>query len=213
MKLQQLKKKINKYPYVTDALFYAQGGARKTIKNQIVKWVKDADIIRLRRGVYTLNNDERSAGLSKMLIANILYYPSYISLEYALGYWQMIPEAVFSVTSVSPKKTQEFSNDFGAFIYKNIKKNMFFGCVKVKDEFNYDVLIATPEKTLLDFFYLKTPSSVKACGSYFEESLRLQNTEQLDIDVMKEMAKKYRSPKIDKIVKAFIVWKEEFEHA
>jgi len=213
MKLQDLKKKLNEYPYVTDAVFYTQGAARKTIKNQLVEWCKKGHVIKLKKGIYTLNNEERKVGLSKKLIANVLYHPSYISLEYALEYYQMIPEAVFSVTSVTPKKTQKFSNPFGQFVYKNIKRNLLFGYISMKYEFNYDILIATPEKALLDFFYLKTPFTMEIEDSYFEESLRLQNIEQLDNTKMEIMAKKFNSVKINKILRAFLKWKKGLENA
>lgn len=207
MKLLNLKKKLKKYPYVTRALFDVQKGSQYTINNQLVKWLKTGEIIRLRRGLYTLSNEDRSVGLSKRLAANVIYYPSYLSLEYALSYYDMIPEAVFGVTSVTPKKTQQFSNPLGEFIYKSIKKKFFFGYISVKDEFGYDILIATPEKALLDFFYFHTPSNIKVEDTYFEESLRLQNVEMVDEKKMKQFVKKFNSTKLDKIVAAFFKWK------
>lgn len=206
MKLNNLKKKMMKYPYVSMAFFYSQGQSQKTVKNQLINWVKSGDIVRLRKGIYTLPEAERGRGLSRLLIANILYYPSYVSLEYALGYWGMIPEAVFEITSVTPKKTQVFSNAFGKFGYRSIRKEWFFGFVSAKDEFGFDVLIATPEKSLLDYFYLKAPPYVKA-KSYFDESLRIQNVEQLNIDKLQQMAKKMNSAKVYRIVKAFLKYK------
>src|SRR3989338_9005360 len=86
MKLQKIKEKLKKYPYVTMMFFYAQGGSKNTIKNQVVEWVKAGEIWRLRKGLYTLNNEARAVGLSKRFAANIIYFPSYVSLEYALSY-------------------------------------------------------------------------------------------------------------------------------
>lgn len=208
MKLQDIKKKLKKYPYVTDAFFYNKDISQKTIKNQLVEWVKDGEILRLRKKFYTLNDDDRGAGLSKKLTANVIYYPSYLSLEYALSYYDMIPEAIFSVTSVTPRKTQVFVNHFGEFIYKSIKNNFFFGYILVKDEFGYEILIATPEKALLDFFYFYTRSNTKIEDSYFEESLRLQNVEIIDDRKMEQFAQKINSKKLNNITDSFIKWKE-----
>lgn len=209
MKLQELKAKMKGFPYVTGAFFSNLGPSHKTINNQLVKWVKDGQILRLRKGLYSLNDDDRKAGLSKMLVANALYYPSYVSLEYALSYWGMIPEAVFSVTSITPKKTQTFTNNFGEFIFKSVKPSAFFGFLSTKDEFDYEVLIATPEKALIDFFYLKTPAELRIDDTYFEESLRLQNVDQLDTKKMEQMVKKLGSAKLKKIIAAFSSWKEK----
>lgn len=208
MKLQNLKNKLKKYPYVTRAFFASLVGSHNTIKNQLVKWIKSGEVICLRKGFYTLNNEDRSAGLSNKLVANVIYHPSYLSLEYALSFYDMIPEAVFSVTSVTPKKTQAFSNPLGEFLYKSIKKELFFGYVSVKDEFGCEILIASPEKALLDFFYFKTPANIKVTGPYFEESLRLQNMEMIDEKKFVQFAKKFNSRKMDKIVGAFLKWKE-----
>lgn len=209
MKLLNIKKKLRKYPYVTSAFFSNQAGSKYTVNNQLVKWVKGGELIRLKKGLYTLSNEDRGVGLSKLLIANILYYPSYISLEYALGYYDMIPEAVFQATSVTPKKTKEFSNEFGGFIYQNMAKELFFGYERVKDGNGFDVLIATPEKALLDFFYLRTPANMKIELSYFEESLRLQNLELIDAKKMQEMAKRFGSSKIDRIAGGLLKCKDE----
>lgn len=209
MKLLNIKKKLRRYPYVTSAFFSTQAGSRYTINNQLVRWVKDGELIRLKKGLYTLNNEDRGVGLSQKLIANILYYPSYVSLEYALSYYDMIPEGVFQVTSVTPKKTKEFSNKFGRFSYNNIVKKLFFGYELVKDENGFDALIATPEKALLDFFYLRTPANMKIELSYFEESLRLQNMELIDLEKLKKMAKRFKMSKIDKIVGGLLKCKDE----
>lgn len=209
MKFNILRKKLKKYPYVTKAFFCSQGGSRKTLENQLVSWIKNGEIIRLRRGLYTLPDGERGCGLSKPLIANVLYYPSYVSLEYALGFWGMIPEAVYAVTSVTPKKTQEFLNSLGEFVYKNIKKDLFFGFVSMKDEFGSEVLFATPEKALLDFFYLNTPANLKKTKSYFEESLRLQNIDQLNFEKMSTMVDRMKSAKISRIFESLLKHKDE----
>ncbi|PIR16885.1 MAG: hypothetical protein COV46_06430 [Deltaproteobacteria bacterium CG11_big_fil_rev_8_21_14_0_20_49_13] len=209
MKLLNIKKNLRKYPYVTSAFFSAQDGSEYTINNQLVRWVKDGELIRLKKGLYTLNNEDRGVGLSQMLIANILYYPSYVSLEYALSYYGMIPEGVFQTTSVTPKKTKDFTNKFGGFIYKNVAKELFFGYERTKDENDADILIATPEKALLDLFYLRTPANMKIELSYFEENLRLQNLEIIDPKKMKKMAKKFKMSKIGKIVDGLLKCRDE----
>lgn len=63
------------------------------------------------------------------LLANILYQPSYISLEFALSYYSLIPESVYLITSVTTKPTREFAVGKLFFSYQTIKKQAFVGYV------------------------------------------------------------------------------------
>jgi len=86
-------------------------------------------------------------------IANRLYSPSYVSLESALSYYQIIPEAVYGITSVSTRRTYSYSTPLGKFQYRTIKPSIFFGYRIVT--FNSKAFkIADMEKAVLDFFYL-----------------------------------------------------------
>lgn len=206
MKLDNFKKRLRGYPYFTSAIFSALPGSEKTLYNQMDRWVKAGYVVRLRRGLYTLNSDDRRAGLSLRLIANILYSPSYVSLEFALSHYGMIPEAVFAVTSVTTRKTQEFTNPFGRFIYRSIREAAFFGFEAARDEFGNDSLIAVPEKALLDYLYFNAPPGGRIDETFFDDSMRLQNAEQLDLDSMEEMAKRMGASKLDEAVSALKRW-------
>ncbi|MBU1702949.1 hypothetical protein KJ951_00960 [Patescibacteria group bacterium] len=86
------------------------------------------------------------------LIANKIYYPSYVSLETALSYHGLIPEAVYGITSVSTKRTYSFNTHFAAFSYCKISPRLFFG-YNLEKLNGYYVKMASPEKAVLDFFY------------------------------------------------------------
>lgn len=209
MKNTLFKKKLANYPYFTSAIYPALGTSKKTLYNQVDKWTKTGEVIRLRKGLFTLNNEDRRIGLSRRLIANVLYSPSYVSLESALSFYGMIPDAVFTTTSVTSKKTQRFKNAFGEFTYRSIKKNAFFGFVVVKDEFGSDCFIATPEKALLDFIYLNVSAKTKIDSSFFDGSMRLQNAEHLNIKKMMKMAKQMESKKLEATIKKLIEWRKK----
>lgn len=91
-------------------------------------------------------------------MANKIYEPSYVSMETALGYYGLIPEAVFSILSVSTSKTKTTNADLGAvktsFLYRKIRKSFYFGYSLKKSE-GISFLIADPEKAVLDFLYLR----------------------------------------------------------
>jgi predicted transcriptional regulator of viral defense system len=121
--------------------------------NNIENWQKKGYIIQLRRGFYILGHLKHA--IDPMVLASKMYAPSYISLETALSYYGIIPEAVFTATSVTSRETKEFSNDFGKFTFQKIKKEAFGGYETVKNkEFDISFNLALPEKALVDFFYL-----------------------------------------------------------
>jgi len=89
-----------------------------------------------------------------MYIANRIYRPSYISLQTALSFYGIIPEAVTNVTSVTTLKTAEFENRFGTFSYKTIQPRFFFGYTEKPFLKGMAFLLAEPEKAILDLLYL-----------------------------------------------------------
>lgn len=208
MKYRDLKKMFAFHPYFSSSLYEGITDSPRVLQNQVDGWVKRGDVIKLRRGLYTLGALDRRAGLSMELIANILYRPSYVSLEFALQYYDMIPERVHMVTSVTPKKTAEFTNSFGNFRYQSVRKGAFFGYASVKDEFGFDVLIATPEKALIDYMYFHVPAAMKITEDYFDESMRLQNAELIDENRFAEYAAGMGSAKLAKILRTFKKWME-----
>ncbi|MCK4818073.1 hypothetical protein KA005_20050, partial [bacterium] len=130
-------------------------------------------------------------------IAAILIRPSYISLEKALEYHNLIPEAVPVYTSVTTKRQGRFVSRVGIFDYKHIQESLFWGYTSstVKQQ---TAFVASPEKALLDFFYLKR---VKISLDYLQE-LRLQNVEKINIEKLFKCASRFRKPKMLRIAEA-----------
>jgi predicted transcriptional regulator of viral defense system len=103
---------------------------------------------KLRNGLYALTSNLPS----ELLIANKLYQPSYISLEYALSYHHLIPETVYTITSATTKPTREFEALDKIYHYYKIKREAFLG-YEPKRVDGVTVLIAEPEKALVDYLY------------------------------------------------------------
>lgn len=121
--------------------------------NALTRWQQKGYIEKIRNGYYHLKNNQIKSDENLFFIANCIYQPSYVSLESALSHYNFIPEGVFTTTSISTKKTQNFQTPEGNFSYKHVKKNLFFGYQLVEiGKFRYK--IATPTKALLDFLYL-----------------------------------------------------------
>jgi len=120
---------------------------------QLNRWKEKGYLIKIRQGYYSLL--EKDLDRNFLLYAsNRIYSPSYISLEMALSYYNLIPEEVFQITSVSTKKTIDFQTPIGNFVYRHLKQSIFFGYKLVEYDKQHNIMIAEPEKALLDYFYL-----------------------------------------------------------
>ncbi len=86
------------------------------------------------------------------VIANRLYEPSYLSLDTALSYYGIIPETIYSVTSVTTKPTREMTVNGIKYIYSRIKKSAYTG-YRLVSYINTKILMASPEKALADYLY------------------------------------------------------------
>ena len=116
------------------------------IKYFLETQVGEGLLIRLKKGLYALKTD--LPGDEE--IANALYKPSYISLEYALAKYGIIPESPYSITSVTPNPTRVFTSVNQTYSYYTIKQEAYAGYF-LDTAGEKRVLIAEPEKALVDF--------------------------------------------------------------
>lgn len=153
-------------------------------RENLLNWQKKGHIVRIRNGWYSVaGRIETEEHL--YWVANKIYRPSYVSLETAHAYYGWIPEAVFTVTSVSTRKTQAFDTPVGLFRYSTVKPALFFGYRLLKTE-RYGTKIAEPEKALLDFLYLHP--KIAAIADF--EALRF-NRDQMRLDINQEKLSAY----------------------
>lgn len=177
MKYIDFKNRSRDFPVFSSQQLRAFGGNTQVMRNQLTGWCKKGLVIKLKRGTYVLNDADRRITPSRLFLANELYQPSYVSTEYALHYHDLIPERVADLTSVSPRKSATFRNHFGRFIYQQVKTSIFTGYRMLKDENGLNILVAEPEKGLLDFLYLNLSRFTDLAEVI--ESLRLQHIETL----------------------------------
>jgi len=182
----------------------------RDIRRQVRGWVKKGYLFPLKKGIYILSDDYRKINPSKLFIANFLVAPSYISLEYALGFYDLIPEKVTVYTSVTTKKTAAYKNCLGRFEYRSVHRDVFFGFTKTSES-GQEFFIARPEKAVLDFFYFR--KELKGKKDEFE-SLRFQNLDILDTETLREFSKKF-TKKVNNVTRAFLDFvqseKEEYK--
>lgn len=106
-------------------------------------------LTRLKKGFYVLKIDPPI----EEEVANALYKPSYISFEYALAYYNIIPEMVYQVTSATTKPTRLFIVGHYSYAYYTIKQQAYTGYV-LSQRREKRFYIAEPEKALVDYLYI-----------------------------------------------------------
>lgn len=179
------------------------GERRQNIRVQLHRWCGNGKLVRLRRGMYAFAGEYRKRELNHAELANALYRPSYISTHWALGFFGLIPEMVFMYTSVTSRTTKRFENVLGAFSYCHIKPSAFFGYHPVQIN-GRKVLIADPEKALLDLWYFGTGE----WGDDRMAEMRFQNHELIDSVKLGEYASRLNSPRVSR---ALSVWERFVE--
>jgi predicted transcriptional regulator of viral defense system len=115
------------------------------------RYVRQGFLVRIKRNMYVLKEVWDAAGRSdKFLLMNVGQTPSYISLMTALDYHEITTQVQRDFfESVAVKRTKEIKVEGSVFRYSKIAGNLYFGFKKEKGFF-----IATPEKALIDAFYL-----------------------------------------------------------
>lgn len=191
MDIQKLIKLFGKEPVIETENLRIGTGAPAYIQVQISRWRQSGKIIQLRKGLYLLADVYRKIEPFDLHIAALLKNPSYISLEKALEYHDLIPEAVATYTSVTTKRQQKFVTPMGVFDYRHIQPPLFCGYESVTVN-KQTAFVAKPEKALLDLFYLR---AVPVSPAYIEE-LRMQNLGKIDLRRLSEYAEHFGKPKI-----------------
>lgn len=147
----------------------------KSVHNKISELKKSGKLIRLKKGMYIVSPNVSGKLLSEELIANHLYGPSYVSMEFALRYYGLIPESVYTVQSMITKHSKEFINSLGTFQYTQCSKEYFSIGIRQEIKELTSFIIACPEKALCDLI-IHTPNLnlrfQKDILSYLEEDLR-----------------------------------------
>lgn len=122
-------------------------------RRQLVTWTQKGYLKQIAGEYYVLA--ERTIDEAFLyMAANLIYEPSYVSLESALAYYQVIPETVLGVTSISSRRTKAFASDWGIFQYRSIKRNLMFGYDVVEIDQHKKYKMAKLEKSILDYLYL-----------------------------------------------------------
>jgi len=164
-------------------------------------------IIRLKRGLYVVDPKISRIPLSTELIANHLYAPSYVSMQTALRYYGLIPEAVYTTQSMTMKHSRNFDTPIGRFDYQMITREAFSVGITYINKQNHSFLIATPEKALCDLIANSPKVNLrylKDVETYLEEDIRMdiEELKKMDIAIFENYAQVgKKAPSIKTLIK------------
>mgnify|MGYP006281086319 CR=1 FL=1 len=163
----------------------------ESVHTQLRRWSNKGKLVKLARGKYVIAKPYRKRELPVEYLANQIVYPSYLSLEYALDYHNLIPETAQIVTSLTTARPQQHENPEGRFHYRHVKEQMFWGYYS--EALNgLEIVLAEPEKALLDTFYFWSgPVTHERI-----EGLRLQNLDKIDPQTFSDFAERTGSKKL-----------------
>lgn len=171
-----------------------------TPKAKLARMVKQGIYFPVRKGLY-----ETRKNISHHLLAASIYGPSYVSFEYALAYHNMIPEAVYAVTSATfeKKKRKMYETMFGRFLFQDVPSAAFpWGLDVVWEDDYYCFRIAGPEKALCDKLYIMPPVyTIKDMWDMVVEDLRIDEDDLLNLDtkLVDFLAPRYGSTNVKKL--------------
>lgn len=171
----------------------------KGYKNPRVKLhalLKSGALIRVKKGIYIFGKQFARKPYCSEVVANMIFGPSYVSLEWACQYYRLIPERVTTVTSVTPKRSKKFETPIGLFTYDHLPlENYAIGMTLVSFSKQQQALIATKEKALCDLLVVRRGkfSSLKHFKETLYEDLRLEeeDVQKIDLDDLKVIYKVY----------------------
>lgn len=169
-------------------------------KAKLSRMVKKGECFQITKGLY--ETDKNTPGY---LLAGSIYGPSYISFEYALGLYGMIPEAVYTITNATfeKKKKKKYETVFGTFTYRDVPSAAFPLELRLVKEGEYYYRIAEPEKALCDRLYIMPPAAnVKELAAMLFDDLRIEESEliKLNPEKISMLSQRYHSTNIKKLV-------------
>ena len=199
--IETVRKKIQQeefdYQTLVDCL---KGYARP--RDKITDLLRKGSIIRIKKGLYIFGDEYRHRPFSREILANLIYGPSYISLDYALQHYGLIPERVEAVTSVTTGRSRRFATPVGLFTYRTNPLDAFrVGMDRIEMDDGRAFLMATPAKALADKLYDLRGIGVqsqKELSDYLERDLRIDSAvlRELNPAELETIARGYHSRRI-----------------
>lgn len=191
MRLIKQLQAFGSVPFTHGALLTYLGEYRRP-NDKIARLLAAGDLVQLKKALYVLGAEHRTSPVSLPLVANLLYGPSYVSLDFALSWHGLIPEGVFQLSSVTPRRARQYSTPLGIFSYVHTPSELYR--IGVQMQQNPDgscFLLASAEKALCDKLLCTrnlTAFSAAAMRSFLLDDLRMdiENLARMDLTPVRQ---------------------------
>lgn len=168
---------------------------------KIEREVKKGNLIKIKNGLY-----ENNPNINGYLLSGSIYGPSYLSFDFALSFYQLIPEKVTIYTSATcgKKKKKIYNNHFGTYTYRDVPIEVYPLGITLIKEGDYIFQIATPEKALCDKLYILSPvKNINEIKNVLFNDLRIDIEEfkKLNLEDIKQISNFYHCKNVELLYK------------
>jgi len=175
-------------------------------RDKITRLLRSGEIVRIKKGLYCFGEAFRRNPICREYLANLIYGPSYVSLDYALRLHGLIPERVEVVTSVTTRRSRGFETPLGHFSYRILSHRRYAAGVIREASGVTPFLVASPEKALADKIWSDSRfkgARVSDFEAYLLDDLRItpDALHTLDRERLDRVQNAYASPKIRNLMK------------
>ncbi len=198
--MQTLRSLVTGEVFDYQILMYALRSYKKP-RDKVTLLLKKGDIIQVKRGLYVFGEAHRKGLFSLEVVSGMLVQPSYISREYALQQYGLLPERVETITCMTTRNKKKFETPIGRFDYVFIGKRKFgIGVISKQNEGEGGVLYATKEKALADWLATVPPIKDLPMLHHFlfvESRIDEKSLFPLDRALLKEIISIYKNPNVN----------------
>lgn len=202
--------KLKDLETISNLLYFTKESLRQLEKNEdalnfnLKYWLKKGNLVALKKGVYILKNrfeKEQNKDLYLEYLANRLYEPSYLSLEYVMQKHSLLTEGVWGITNITTKKTKTFTNKLAQFNYYSISPDLFTG-YEIKKFYSAPVFVAKKSKAVFDYLYLRFLKNMAINEKVIKElRINWENINKTEFGKIQKYSKKAKSIRIKKVIK------------
>jgi len=163
--IEQVRNKIDGETFDYSQLMSALSSYSKP-RDTVTTLLKRGHILRVRKGLYVFGPVWRRVPVNTEPLANLVYGPSSISLDFALAAYGLIPERVNVITSVTNGRSREFDTPEGRFTYTHLSGIRFSTGIALQGSTGSRFFISEPLKALADKVWTDSRFKPVSAGSY-----------------------------------------------
>lgn len=203
--------KLEKYladwpkPYIRDQDLQPFFIKKNSRRHDAVKYaIQKGYLVVIRRGLYLIKLPFKKQTFHPFEIAQSIYSPSYISLESALSFHGWIPEAVYTTSSASRRRSKEFDTPIGIYIFKHVPTQHFYDLVNRFESEDSIFLIAEPWKALADYIYIYKKEWPSIKDLYLDMRIEMDTLKESNISSLEKLVKTYSSKRVRTVLGNFL---------